>query len=67
MSNEVKDYMSIDEMATQLGVSIITVKRMIGKGELPGFTYGTGINDKVKGWHRKVLEAHAVGRIKDNQ
>ena len=51
----------------QLGVTIITVKRMIGRGELPEFTYGADPKSKVKGWHKKALEAHAVQRAIGNQ
>ena len=62
-----KDYISIEELAVQLNVGTLTIKRMIAKGDLPAFTYGSGTNDKIKGWHRKALEAHAVNRVTGNQ
>ena len=62
-----KDYITVEELMQQLNVTIITIKRMIGKGELPEFTYGADSKSKVKGWHKKALEAHAVQRAIGNQ
>ena len=39
-----------------------TVRRMIAVGELPPFTYGSSRAAKKKGWHKMVLQQHALRR-----
>ena len=53
-------YVTIEEMARQINCSACTIKRLIGRKELPEFTYGK--DGKCKGWHVSALEQHARRR-----
>ena len=55
-------YTTISEMAEQLGASEMTIKRMVGRGDLPPYTFGIATAAKKKGWHNIVLEKHAIAK-----
>lgn len=59
-------YITLEQLADELGASEDTVKRLVDKGDLPHYSYGSNTTKK-KGWHRSVLEAHAIDRWKQDK
>ncbi len=64
--NDGKLVITMNEMQEQLDVSAKTIHKMIRKGDLPEFTYGSGY-DRKKGWHKAVLEQHALDKYEKLQ
>ena len=52
---------TLKQMMQQRGVSARTTNREVREGKLPPFTYG-GKGSHHQGWHKSVLEAHALQR-----
>jgi hypothetical protein len=61
-----KIFVSMQEMMSQLDVSDKTLHKLIEEGELPDFTYGSKWAKK-KGWHKAVLERHAMEKYEKSQ
>ena len=60
-----KVIITMPEMMEQMDVCDKTIHEMIGRGDLPDFTYGSKCSKK-KGWHVAVLERHAIERYEES-
>ena len=62
MADIIHNFVTCEQLAKELGCETITIKRMIGRGELPPFTVGNN-DGKIKAWHISVLKKHSLDKL----
>ena len=50
-----RQVITIKQLAAELDVNVITVKRMVQRNELPPYDFNTGLRG-IKGWHVLTLQ-----------
>jgi hypothetical protein len=58
------EFITIQELAEQLNCCEASIKRMVGRGELPPFSTGAA-DGKVKAWHKDRLREHDLRRYEE--